>query len=314
MDSVIPRLLLCVMGTAALLFIGISATMNALFLSSLGRTALEAGLLGTVSVAADMTKAALPVVLVRAVAHRAWGQATAAALMLASVTALSLASGTGFAVLTREAAAGARATHAERIAARRRDMHRIEARLDLTANMRGSDVLSAELAAAMIDRRWQYSNGCAAPASQSSRAFCGEVLKLKGSLAGAQERDQLEQDLRLARAALDTLLAADVAGGSDQQATAIAAILGIDRALPRVVLASSVTVILELGSVLLVLLAGGSVRHGANRHLPSPSPSFVPAEVPPQTDRSFWLRHHGGMKAAKAGRQKSEFIERDAGP
>ena len=41
---------------AALLFLGVSATMNALFLSSLGRTMLEVGLLAAVSLASDISK------------------------------------------------------------------------------------------------------------------------------------------------------------------------------------------------------------------------------------------------------------------
>jgi hypothetical protein len=89
---------------AALMFIAVSAIMNALFLSSLGRTPLEVGLLAAVSLASDISKAVLPVLMVRAVWLRAWGNAAAAALLLMGVVALSLASGTGFALMrTRNA-------------------------------------------------------------------------------------------------------------------------------------------------------------------------------------------------------------------
>ena len=73
---------------AALLFIGVSATMNALFLSSLGRTSLEVGLLAAVSIASDISKAVLPVLMLRSVLLRAWGNVAAAALLLLGVVAL----------------------------------------------------------------------------------------------------------------------------------------------------------------------------------------------------------------------------------
>ena len=295
------------LAAAALVFVVVSAVMNALFLSSLGRTRIEAGLLAAVSIAADMTKAALPVVLVRAAALRTWGQAAAAAVMLMSVTALSLASGTGFAALTREAASGIRAAHAERVVARRMEIQRIETRMGLSVTKRGSDVLGLEVAAAMLDRRWQASNGCAAPASPSSRAFCADVLKLKGTLAEARDRDRLEQELRSARAALDTLLAADIGSDNDPQATAIATLFGIERTWPRVMVASSVTIILELGSVLLVLLAAGSALRGAGCRGKTPSAPFVPAEVPHQADRSFWHRQRGEGEIPRARERRTGF-------
>ena len=49
--------------------------MNALFLSSLGRSALEVGLLAAVSIASDISKAVLPVLMLRSVLLRAWGNA-----------------------------------------------------------------------------------------------------------------------------------------------------------------------------------------------------------------------------------------------
>ena len=51
---------LCIAISAAL-FIALSATMNALFLSSLGRTAAEASILAVLSIAADMNNPVLPV-------------------------------------------------------------------------------------------------------------------------------------------------------------------------------------------------------------------------------------------------------------
>ncbi|MGL1446974.1 hypothetical protein ACSTIZ_00510, partial [Vibrio parahaemolyticus] len=74
---------------------------------SLGRGPFEIVVLAAVSVASDVVKAVLPVVLARAVILRAWTHGIVAAVMLAVVIAFSLVSGTGFAALMRGASAAA---------------------------------------------------------------------------------------------------------------------------------------------------------------------------------------------------------------
>ena len=105
---------------AALLFIMVSAAMNAVFLSSLGRTPIEATMLGLVSVASNAAKVALPVVLMRALTLRAWVHAGAAGVMLVAAIGLSLASGTGFAASTRSSIVSQRDAHAAQLTRRRR--------------------------------------------------------------------------------------------------------------------------------------------------------------------------------------------------
>lgn len=302
-----------VIGTAALLFIGVSATMNALFLSSLGRTAIETGLLICVSLTADMTKAVLPVALLRALVVRAWGEASVALIMLVCVTALSLASGTGFAALTREAATGARAVKTERATAQRAHIQRLEARLAASQALRSTAAMEVDVSAAMLDRRWRSSNGCASPASQTLRAFCTETLKLKSALADARERDRLDAELQAARTTLDTLQRGDTGNDSDPQATAIAALFGIDRAWPRVVLVSSLTIILELGSICLVLLASGSALRAAPSSQAAPTAPLMPAEIPGQADRTFWHRERAVQGTSSIRDRITGFGTRDIG-
>lgn len=308
-----PQLARVVIGTAALLFIGISAAMNALFLASLGRTAIETGLLVCVSLTADMTKAVLPVALLRAISVRAWGQASVALIMLVCVTALSLASGTGFAALTRDAAGGARSAQNERTSALRAHIQRLEARLAASQALRSTAAMEVDVSAAMLDRRWQSSNGCASPASQSARAFCTETLKLKSALADARERDRLDAELQAARNALDTLQRGDTGNDSDPQATAIAALFGIDPTWPRVALVSSLTIILELGSIGLVLLASGSALRPQPSLEAAPPAPLVPAEIPGQADRTFWHRERGAEGASRIRDRITGFGKRDTG-
>ena len=100
---------------SALIFIAVSAAMNAVFLSSLGQTTMETSLLAAVSLSADMAKAVLPVLVVRALFLRAWWHLALSSGMLGLLVALSLTSGTGFAALTRNAATANRVAHTDRI-------------------------------------------------------------------------------------------------------------------------------------------------------------------------------------------------------
>ena len=140
--------LLMAMGLAALVFIGVSMTMNALFLSSLGRTAIEVGLLAAVSIAADVAKAVLPVVLARAIILRAWVHAAISTLMLLVVIGLSLASGTGYAALTRGGVTAARVALADELVAREKDLHELEDRFAVLSQSRAAVVIEADLALA----------------------------------------------------------------------------------------------------------------------------------------------------------------------
>jgi hypothetical protein len=263
---------------AALLFIGVSATMNALFLSSLGRTMLEVGLLAAVSIASDISKAVLPVLMVRSVLLRAWGNAAAAALLLLGVVALSLASGTGFAALMRDASTSARGAHSEQIAAARQELREIDARLSGLASSRGAPIIEAEIAALHVDRRWQTSKFCAEPNSATVRQFCREALRLQAELAASHDRDDLTAARQTMRRALEALQATGSSTTDDPQALVLGSLLGLDAKLARIVLTSWTAVILELGSVIMVLLAAGPALSGwRERRRTKPAP-LVPAE------------------------------------
>ena len=71
--------------------------------------------------------------------------------------------------------------------------------------------------------------------------------------------------------------------------------LGLDAKLARIVLTSWTAVILELGSVIMVLLAAGPALGGwRERGRTKPTP-LVPAELPVQPDRHHWQRQRSGV-------------------
>jgi hypothetical protein len=275
---------------AAILFIAVSALMNTLFLSSLGRTPVEVGLLAAVSIASDMIKAVLPVLLLRAVMVRAWSHCALASVMLTAVMALSLASGTGFAALTRNAAVTVRGAQADELAARLKELRDIEAGIEGLAPSRQTAVVEAAIAGLTIDRHWIWSKSCTDITGPAARKFCTGLSALKSELALATSRDQLTAKRNGTRSRIDVLQLAGAGGDSDPQAVAIASLLGVDKSTPRLVLPVSIAVVLELGGVILVLLLAGPTLIGWREPgtLPKPAPS--PVEVPMSADRTHWQR------------------------
>lgn len=244
----------CIAGAAAL-FIALSATMNGLFLASLGRTPTEASILAALSVAADVTKAVLPVVVVRAIVLRAWGQVIGASLMLGIVITLSLASGIGFAALTRGAATAARLADTEARSSIQRQLRDIDARLDLLPHGRTVGVLDVEIARTALDRFWTSSNSCTVIGAVAVRQFCAEVLRLKSERAAALDRKALMAERSTLTVRLASLSSG--AGESDPQAVAVADVLGVDTSRLRRGLSVALAVTIELGSVILILLLNG---------------------------------------------------------
>lgn len=292
---------------AAVIFVTVSATINALFLSSLGRTPLEAGLFASISLAGDLVKAVMPVLILRAILLRAWVQASVAALMLVIVVGVSLASGTGFAALTRGAATASRQAQSDQLAAARQDLQTVDGRLKDLASTRSASVIDAGVQATLIDRRWTQSKSCTELAAQSIRQYCAGLFTLKAELAMANDRFSLTAERQGLRTQIDALLAAGTSAETDPQAAAIADLLGIDRKLPRLVLTSALSIVLELGSVLLMLLAAGPTLRRWHEPGDQPVPNPQPAELPLQADRSLWRRQREAAKMAA-----SERVERHA--
>lgn len=286
----------CIAGAAAL-FIALSATMNALFLSSLGRTTSEASILAALSVAADVTKAVLPVVVVRAIVLRAWGQVAGASLMLGIVIMLSLASGIGFAALTRGAVMAARQADADAQSSIQLQIRDLDARLDQLPHGRTVGVLDVEIARATLDRFWTSSNSCAAVATVAVRQFCADLLRLKSERAAAQDRTALMEERRLLAAQLASLSSG--AGESDPQAAAVADVLGVDTSRLRRGLSVALAVTVELGSVILVLLLNGPALLRWRDTELSAEPS--PVTLPHSKDVSQWHRRRNPARFAHNG-------------
>jgi hypothetical protein len=294
---------------AALIFIAVSATVNALFLSSLGRTTLEVSLLAMVSVAADITKAVLPVVIFRALLLRAWVQAAWAVCMLLAVIVLSLASGIGFAAMTRSAVTAFHDAKAAQLSDLRHELKDLQLQITALGTARPSAVIEAELAAAQMDRRWALAASCKEAVPPSVRSYCAGIARLRQEIAVTRALEELVSRRSRLTDRIDELQAGGVRAQSDPQASAIAELLGINTAFPRVIITSYIAVILELGSVVLVLLAAGPTLRGWREPGDVPLPPVVPAEIPLQPDRAQWER----MRHREREKEESEKPARTLG-
>jgi hypothetical protein len=275
---------------AAAIFISGSAATNALFLSSLGRTAGEAALFGSISVAADLAKVVLPVIVARAWARRLWWQGGLAALLLGAVIALSLASGTGYAALTRDAVSAGRESGAQNLAAATAALAELEQRFARLPAAREVAVIEADLAIQQADWRWASSKSCTALEGRTTRQYCSDVLKLRAELTAAQSAVELRAKLEQARRELATMREARPAGRSDPQIDALAELLGIAAKFVRAGLTFGVALVMELGAVVLVIIASGPLVSVPKTAAPPPEPIAPKAELPAQPDRTFWQR------------------------
>lgn len=288
--------------TAAILFIGISASINALFLSSFGRSPTETGLLAGVSIGGDLVKAVLPVVLVRTIVQRAWGQAVLCGIMLAVTIAMSVASGLGFAAGMRSDTVTLRENASAALRAREAELAEIEQRLAALPAARTISAIATDIEAAKLDRAWLASKSCVEVSGSAVRQFCERVVRLRGEHATARERERIQAERTTLRQAIGQLRTSGSVADADPQAGALAELLGIDRRASRMLVTAAMAVVLELGSIVLILLAAGSALRGWSEPGRQPKAPPEPVPVPASADRTHWHRQRQGVTTLSASR------------
>lgn len=288
------RLLWYAAALAAVIFIVGSATTNAMFLASLGRTATEAAVYAAISVAADLAKVVLPVAIGAAVVGRKWLIATLCGMLLAAVVGLSVLSGTGFAALTRGSVMAVRDATAATLVALETEHRGLVQRLSRLTAAREPAIVAAALDVVTSDRRWQASKQCTEVSGAAIRQFCAEARGLRVEAIEAQERDRLQAEEQVLRARLAAVRTASGASVSDPQVAALAELVGWNADQLRASLGLSFALVMELGAIVLVLLVAGPLLRGDEERRPSDGEvkpaETKPVELMPQVDRSFWER------------------------
>lgn len=242
---------------AALVLCAVSAAMNYLFLSSLGKTALEGQVLGAASAAADVLKALLPFFIAWSWQTRRFVAAVAGSLAFAFIAAFSLLSAIGFAADNRGFLVGKRDERAGAYERVQRDLNLRESQRAALAQSRPPAVVEQEIERLRQNRRWSTTNSCANATEAGSRDYCAGYFALRAELAAGQEEARLSSAIAALEVEAENLRQQGSGLDSDPQVTLLARISGIGVEPVRLALTIAVAVLVEIGASLGLFLASG---------------------------------------------------------
>ncbi len=221
------RLLRWLAYAAAATLCGISALANLKFGMSLGADRVDQMALGGASVAVDVLKAALPLLVLNLWSGRYRILAVVSAVLWIGCLSWSGCSAIGFAVDSRSQVNADRTM--QRVASQGSiaTIGRAERQLTAIGTIRPVDVVKANLAATNVPAPvWARTKECTAITLPESYAACAAVVSLRRELAVAEVAERLEQSVAAGHAELR----ADKAGQAeiDPQVTALARLAGVD--------------------------------------------------------------------------------------
>jgi hypothetical protein len=242
---------------AALVFMAASASMNWVFLSSLGKSPLEAQIFGAVSVAMDVMKSLLPVFIAGALAANKRVFAAVASGVFLLFFSFALLSAVGFSAGNRGAVTGGREVITARYEAVLVEQSEVMAKLKGLPVSRPQGVIVEALRGLEQDRRWSRSNSCTEASSGDSRAFCEGYFKVKAELAAAMEAGRLEARLSSLKEEVRRLQDAGAGQAGDVQASLLSRLTGIGVSTAQMALVIAVAVLVEIGAALGLYLAWG---------------------------------------------------------
>lgn len=258
------RALVSIIGTcAALVMCAVSAAMNYLFLSSLGKSVLEGQVLGAASAAADVLKALLPFFIAWSWQARRFVAVLVGSLAFAFIAGFSLLSAIGFAADNRgfltDQRENVRAAYA-RVQSDLKARGREHAGLP---QVRPPSVVEPEIERFRQNRRWSTSKFCADATELESREYCAGYFALKAELAAGQEAVRLSSEIAALLAQAEQLRQQGSGPESDPQATLVSRISGLSEEPVRLALIVAVALLVEIGASLGLFLASGHRQEGA---------------------------------------------------
>ncbi len=275
--------LLSILGIcAALILCAVSAAMNYLFLSSLGKSPLEGQVLGAASASADVLKALLPFFIAWSWQARRLIAAASGSLAFTFFAGFSLLSAIGFAADNRGALVQERDDLSSAYT-RVHDMREYaDARRKALPAHRAGDILTQEIERHRQNRRWASTRSCTDATVSESRDYCAAYFKLRAELAAAQEVERLAGEINALDAELNQLRRDGGGQDSDPQVSLLSRILGQEKDAVRLALIIAVALLVEIGASLGLFLASG---HGGDRKY-APAPQ---AELPSGSIEDFCL-------------------------
>ncbi len=251
------RILTAVGCVAAIAMIAASATMNYLFMHSLGRSEIEGHVLGVVSVAVDVLKALLAVFVAVAARRHARTYVMIGSVAFIVFSIASFLSAIGFSAQNRAGVAEAVAAKTNNLSDADIELKRLLAKLLALPAARPVNVIEVEIRGAQFNARWTTSRQCSSVSSSEQRSYCQSVARLDAELATAREAEKLEVQASELRVRLTALRGRVQEVQKDSQTGMLARVFGLDANVLRLVLAAFVALVVEIASGLGLYLATG---------------------------------------------------------
>ena len=261
----------CYGAAAALCAVTVAANLK--FGLTLGSTPEEKAIYATASVAADIIKCTMVMVVIRLWQKRQRMLACVGTVFGLVCLTWSLASAAGFALATREHTAAMHAATSKTIDGWTTTIRRAGEQLALVERSRPPAVIEAELAGQLVPAAiWKRTQACTELTLPESHTACARVLALRQELAAAQSARALEERVDEARRHLAT---APVVGlTADPQVAGLAALLGTEEPTLRRALALLLAVLVEAGSAF-----GFALASAATANPPPPPPTGAPSRT-----------------------------------
>lgn len=242
---------------AALVMCIVSGAMNYLFLSSLGKTALEGQVLGAASAAADVLKALLPFFIAWSWQARRFVAALAGSLAFAFFAVFSFFSALGFAADNRGALVEGREALAATYKGVQAEQAALEARLASLPVHRPAPIVREDLESHKQNRRWSATKECADATEAESRAYCARYFGLRAELAAGTEAASLSEKIAALKTEASRLRDAGAGQITDPQVSLLSRIVGQPPEPVRLALTIAVALLVEIGASLGLFLASG---------------------------------------------------------
>ena len=289
----------CYGAAAALCAVTVAANLK--FGMTLGSTPEEKAIYATGSVAADVFKCTMAMVVIRLWQKRHHWWAGVGVVFGVLCLTWSLASAAGFALVTREHTAAMHAATSKVIDGWTTTIRRAGEQLALVERSRPSTVIEAELASQLVPAAiWKRTQACTELTLPESHTACARVLALRQELATAQSVQALEERIDEARRHLAT---APVVGlSADPQVAGLAALLGTEEPSLRRALALLLAVLVEAGSAVGFALAGAAT---ANPPSPPPTGATLTHDSSSRSRTQRLCAFRGGEFCRAGGAQKA---------
>ena len=243
---------------AALAMIAASCALNFDYWSAQGQTERESHILGVVSVAVDLMKAALPVLIVVALRERRIVYASVASCAFLLFLMASLVASIGFLTKTRGAKVGTQEALSARYLLVRQELAELDTQFTRLPSAVPVAAIEARIKAQQQNWRWKSTKHCTDATAPASRSFCAQYFVERERLGSAVTAARLAERRAQLHSEVTRLQRMGATQAADPQAQMLAHFMPwIDHSDARLGLMLFIAAFIEVGAALGLYLATG---------------------------------------------------------